>query len=300
LKLYNSDNNNNQQQRQQHQLLLGKTKHNGIDIGIHKNVQQNGLHLRRREGNRISKLASASIVTSFEENDEEEDGTPVVSSSEKKYDKKVTERLLVRGGDDSEHGIGHTENAAIDMLMTPRNNSIQSIQTNETTIQSTEQSGESQIEELSYRNEQQQQQLQAQPAVSRARLWPCGDALDKELIKIALPCIANFAINPLVGAVDLFWINRTGNTLAVAGQAAANQIFSSSFWLTSFLPSVTATLVAKECAKGSEEGVQDAVCQALVVGTLIALLGSFFILSQPDRLLGGVLKSMLNCMHFCL
>ncbi len=70
-----------------------------------------------------------------------------------------------------------------------------------------------------------------------ARMWPCGDKLDRELIRIALPCIANFAINPLVGAVDLFWINRTGNTLAVAGQAAANQIFSSSFWLTSFLPS---------------------------------------------------------------
>ena len=53
---------------------------------------------------------------------------------------------------------------------------------------------------------------------------------------------------------------------------------------------VTATLVAKECAKGSEEGVQDSVCQALVVGTFIALLGSIFILSQPDRLLGGVLS----------
>lgn len=123
------------------------------------------------------------------------------------------------------------------------------------------------------------------------RRWPCGDQLDRDLIKIALPCIANFAINPLVGAVDLFWINRMGNTLAVAGQAAANQIFSSSFWLTSFLPSVTATLVAKECAKGSEEGVQDSVCQALVVGTFIALLGSIFILSQPDRLLGGVLSA---------
>ena len=73
--------------------------------------------------------------------------------------------------------------------------------------------------------------------VSRKRKWPCGDELDKQLIKITLPCIANFAINPLVGAVDLFWINRMGNTLAVAGQAAANQIFTSSFWLTSFLPS---------------------------------------------------------------
>ena len=70
----------------------------------------------------------------------------------------------------------------------------------------------------------------------REKKWPCGDELDRKLIKIALPCIANFAINPLVGAVDLFWINRMGNTLAVAGQAAANQIFSSAFWLTSFLP----------------------------------------------------------------
>jgi len=121
--------------------------------------------------------------------------------------------------------------------------------------------------------------------------WPCGDALDKKLIKIALPCIANFAITPLVGAVDLFWINRMGNTLAVAGQAAANQIFTSAFWLTSFLPSVTATLVATESAKGSEEGVQDAVCQALVLGTFVAVIGSVLIFSRPDKLLSGVLKN---------
>lgn len=83
----------------------------------------------------------------------------------------------------------------------------------------------------------QQSKIAEEEVALRKRKWPCGDVLDKQLIKIALPCIANFAINPLVGAVDLFWINRMGNTLAVAGQAAANQIFSSSFWLTSFLPS---------------------------------------------------------------
>jgi hypothetical protein len=55
-------------------------------------------------------------------------------------------------------------------------------------------------------------------------VWPCFDELDSKLIKIALPVIANFAINPLIGAVDLFWINRMGNALAVAGQAAANQV----------------------------------------------------------------------------
>jgi hypothetical protein len=38
--------------------------------------------------------------------------------------------------------------------------------------------------------------------------WPCMDALDRRLIAIALPVIANFAISPLIGAVDLFWVNR--------------------------------------------------------------------------------------------
>ena len=68
-------------------------------------------------------------------------------------------------------------------------------------------------------------------------VWPCFDKMDKDLIKIAVPVIGNFAINPLIGAVDLFWVNRMGNALAVAGQAAANQVFSSAFWFTSFLPS---------------------------------------------------------------
>jgi hypothetical protein len=67
--------------------------------------------------------------------------------------------------------------------------------------------------------------------------WPCMDELDKKLIKISLPVIANFAISPLVGAIDLVFINRLGDALAVAGQSAANQVFGSVFWLTSFLPS---------------------------------------------------------------
>lgn len=121
-------------------------------------------------------------------------------------------------------------------------------------------------------------------------IWPCFDALDRRLIKIALPVIANFAINPLIGAVDLFWVNRMGNVLAVAGQAAANQVFSSAFWLTSFLPSVTAILIAREHADGKKEGVQDAVCQALFVGFCIAIPSTLLIYLNPDRILSAVLQ----------
>jgi putative MATE family efflux protein len=137
-----------------------------------------------------------------------------------------------------------------------------------------------------------------QSTIPSIRKLPCGDELDKKLVKIAIPTIANFAINPLVGAVDLFWINRTGNPLAVAGQAAANQIFTSSFWLTSFLPAVTATLVAKEAAKGDEEGVQDSVCQAFIVGTMIAIVGTIIVLSMPDQLLTGVLSAAAPAREF--
>jgi MATE family multidrug resistance protein len=120
--------------------------------------------------------------------------------------------------------------------------------------------------------------------------WPTFDALDTRLIKISLPVIANFAINPLVGAVDLFWVNRMGNVLAVAGQSAANQVFNSVFWLTSFLPAVSATIIAQENAKGNKEGVQDAVCNALFVGLVFAALSSSLLLLHPGKILSSVLE----------
>jgi MATE family multidrug resistance protein len=120
--------------------------------------------------------------------------------------------------------------------------------------------------------------------------WPTFDALDTRLIRISLPVIANFAISPLVGAVDLFWVNRMGNVLAIAGQSAANQVFNSVFWLTSFLPSVSATIIAQENAKGNKEGVQDAVCNALFVGLLFAALSSSLLLTYPGKILSSVLE----------
>ena len=110
--------------------------------------------------------------------------------------------------------------------------------------------------------------------------------------------IINFSITPLVGANDLFWTNRMGNPLAVAGQAAANQVFNSAFWLASFLPSVTSTLVSKEHAQGNNEGVQDAVCQALFVGVLMAAVGTMLFHLYPEKTLGTVVETGAPAMEF--
>jgi hypothetical protein len=120
--------------------------------------------------------------------------------------------------------------------------------------------------------------------------WKGFDELDRRLLKIALPLTATFAIHPLVQALDLFWVNRLGDALAVAGQAAANQVYGSSFWLFSFLPSVTATLVSKKYASGDIEGTQDAVCNALTVGFFISIVGSILLFFNPEKALSSILK----------
>mmetsp|Transcript_42942 Transcript_42942/g.48417 ORF Transcript_42942/g.48417 Transcript_42942/m.48417 type:complete len:562 (-) Transcript_42942:60-1745(-) len=129
-------------------------------------------------------------------------------------------------------------------------------------------------------------------------IWPCMDKMDKELIKISLPVIGNYAIGPLIGAVDLFWVNRMGDALAVAGQAAANQVFSSAFWFVSFLPSVTATLVAKQHAKGDKEATQDAICQGLFVGFLIAMVGTPAMFFMSEGALSSVLQKTAPAMKY--
>ena len=135
--------------------------------------------------------------------------------------------------------------------------------------------------------------LKASPStpIKEPGIWPCMDELDKKLIKISLPVIASFAVPPVVQALDLIFINRLGNALAVAGQAAANQMYGSIFWLTSFIPSITAIQVSKQVAQGNQDGAQEAVCRAIVVGVLFASIGSAGMLLYPERALGSVMKS---------
>jgi Na+-driven multidrug efflux pump len=49
-------------------------------------------------------------------------------------------------------------------------------------------------------------------------------------------------------------------------------------------------LVAKEAAKGDKEGLQNAVCQAIFVGSIIALIGGPLIIMNCDKVLSVVLK----------
>lgn len=111
-------------------------------------------------------------------------------------------------------------------------------------------------------------------------MWPRGDDFDRKVAKLWAPATLNFLIIPFVGAVDVFWVGHMANATALAGQGAAVQVFSSAFWVISFLPSLITPLVAKEVAsmggpndaRGSER-VQRVVGEAIVMASVIGLFG---------------------------
>ena len=123
------------------------------------------------------------------------------------------------------------------------------------------------------------------------RAFPCGDELDQRIFTILLPAIVNFAILPLVGAADTFFVGGMRNALALAGQGAANQIFSSAFWIISFLPSIITPLVAKAAGSGDTAGVQQKIGEAMFLGTLMGILGMLLLTFGSDFVISLVLPS---------
>lgn len=120
------------------------------------------------------------------------------------------------------------------------------------------------------------EELVAAAPAPRLQSLPCGDALDKRILTLAAPAMVNFLILPLTGATDLFWVGKIGNALANAGQAAADQVYSTAALLTNVIPIVTVPLVAKAHAAGDQEEVQrqvgGALFLSLVLGSLVTLL----------------------------
>lgn len=123
------------------------------------------------------------------------------------------------------------------------------------------------------------------------KLWPCNDELDRKILGLAGPAVLNLAIVPLVGIVDTFWVGRMKSALALAGQGAANQVFSSTSFLMSFLPAVIMPLIAKAAAQNDKGAVQKFVGETMFLGTIMGTLGTLFLTMCTDRALSSVLIS---------
>ena len=127
------------------------------------------------------------------------------------------------------------------------------------------------------------------PEVVHKSKWPCGDDFDKRILSLWFPAILNFAMYPLVGAVDTYFVGKMNDVSALAGQGAANQVFNSAYFIMSFLPSVVSPLVAQAIGAGDEKTAQQRVGEAILLGSLFGIVGTFLITVFPEQALATVL-----------
>jgi putative MATE family efflux protein len=122
--------------------------------------------------------------------------------------------------------------------------------------------------------------LEALPAIATKNKL---DETDKTILKAALPSMLNMAVVPIVNAVDTLYVGRLGITLALAGQAAANQAFFSLFFLVSFLPTITAPRVAAAVGSGDMEDAKEKVCEAIFLSNFLGLIGMIMLVGFPKQ-----------------
>lgn len=125
----------------------------------------------------------------------------------------------------------------------------------------------------------------ATQSVDRRQSRWAWQELDSKILTVFLPAVANLMLIPLVGAVDLFWVGRLGDPLAIAGMGAANQVYSMIYFIISFLPAVVTPRIAKEVSQGNTSAATSCVCEALYFGLVLGTIGSFCLVACPQQVM---------------
>lgn len=89
-----------------------------------------------------------------------------------------------------------------------------------------------------------------------------------------------------------------GIPLAMAGQAAANQAFFTIYFLVSYLPTITAPLVAAAIGAKDRDKATSLVCESLFLGTLLGGVGTLLLVAWPHGCLSPILDSSAPAMRF--
>jgi Na+-driven multidrug efflux pump len=113
--------------------------------------------------------------------------------------------------------------------------------------------------------------------------------LDKLILSTSIPSMINLAVVPIVNSVDTFWVGRMGNALALAGQTAANQAFFTIFFLVTYLPTITAPLVAAAVGSGNQEEARKRVCESIFLSNVLGGLGTILLVGFPATVLSMIL-----------
>ena len=103
---------------------------------------------------------------------------------------------------------------------------------------------------------------------------------NKEIFDLTKGTLVNFIMNPLIGAVDTYWIAKLNNDAILAGQGTSDRIFNSIFMIASFTPTVIIPIISKYDSIGDNDKVGSVISSSILLVGLIGLFLSCLVGSE--------------------
>lgn len=120
----------------------------------------------------------------------------------------------------------------------------------------------------------------------------------RAILNLAVPALVSLAIDPLMTLADTAFIGRFAPSTALAGVGSASALLTFSFYLFNFLSISTTPLVSTKRASGDVKGATEmggqSLSLAIVLGSLLTLVLSFFAQDFLGIIMGNVQSSNLN------
>tara|TARA_B100001758_G_scaffold242226_2_gene250199 strand:+ start:10032 stop:11348 length:1317 start_codon:yes stop_codon:yes gene_type:complete len=114
---------------------------------------------------------------------------------------------------------------------------------------------------------------------------PLIKQIDTSILKITKPATMNFIMNPIVGLVDGYWVNKYGDSTQLAGQASSEQLFNLYFTFLAFAPNVLTPIVSRYIGENRKDKVIEYINTATILSLLLGIISSIILFTQSTHAL---------------
>ena len=114
---------------------------------------------------------------------------------------------------------------------------------------------------------------------------PLIKQIDTSILKITKPATMNFIMNPIVGLVDGYWVNKYGDSTQLAGQASSEQLFNLYFTFLAFAPNVLTPIVSRYIGENRKDKVIEYINTATILSLCLGIISSIILFTQSTQAL---------------